>query len=749
MPLTRLLWLFVLCGAGAARAELRIDGVPDEPDWAAGKHITDFRVVQPLTGAASAYPTEAWILATPQGLAIAFRNLQSAATPRTRQRIQRDEDAPVDRVNLMVDFDADGGTGYNFTLTLGDGITDSVISNETNFRKDWDGDWEHAVAETADGWSAEMLIPWHIAPMKEASAAAGGGAQRRIGIYLDRVIGATGERVAWPAISFLNSRFLSDFVPLDVPAYMQALLAVTPYAVSTADLVHGGAHADAGADVFWKPSGRFQLTASVNPDFGQVESDELVVNFDAVETFFSDKRPFFTENQGLFDVPFGPNAGNLIYTRRVGGPADDGRGAADVVAALKLNGSLGATDYGLLFSNERGAAGRDFLALRARRDFGAQDLGIMATEVRSPFLDRNARVLGLDHHWKPNSKWDVVTQWVGSSVDSRGTTLRDSGAQIKINNEIDERWRQNLYFVHLGDGLQLNDFGYLDRNNFNYLRYEIRKRVTSLPADSSYRSLDWSYAASMRRNDHGDRIFGAVQLSRNADTVDGGYEYFALTGLSSGYDDLLTRGHGKVALPSRLLGYYERSWARQGHWSLYGSLRTSQSGFEGLRSSFVDLTLKPTYHVNDALSFNAGVRTIMQPDWLLWSHDNLVGTYRSLQLGLNAGMQWSAGSRHELRFKLEAIGLHARAKQAWRIAANGGALAVTEPLNDFSLRNLGVQLRYRYELAPLSYVYAVYSRGGFDFSEDRNESAAGLFNSAFSLRDDELLLVKVSYRFRI
>ncbi len=92
----------------------------------------------------------------------------------------------------------------------------------------------------------------------------------------------------------------------------------------------GDSEFDGGADLFWKPNGQFQLSATLNPDFGQVESDQLVVNFGAVETFFSDTRPFFTENQGFFDVPFGSinNNSRLLYTRRVGGNADDGSGAS-------------------------------------------------------------------------------------------------------------------------------------------------------------------------------------------------------------------------------------------------------------------------------------------------------------------------------------------------------------------------------------------------------------------------------------
>src|SRR3546814_11479986 len=69
-----------------------------------------------------------------------------------------------------------------------------------------------------------MLIPWYIAPMREGS-----DGRRTLKVYVDRVIGSTGERVAWPVASFTQSRFLSDFEPLEVPVSSQSLLAVPPY----------------------------------------------------------------------------------------------------------------------------------------------------------------------------------------------------------------------------------------------------------------------------------------------------------------------------------------------------------------------------------------------------------------------------------------------------------------------------------------------------------------------------------------
>ena len=104
------------CPAARRRA-IEVDGRIDPAEWQGAQHVTDFRMTQPLTGAPAPYPTEAWILATPEGLAIALPQHAAGRACRARASApQRDEDAQVDRVNLMIDFDGDGRTGYNFTV---------------------------------------------------------------------------------------------------------------------------------------------------------------------------------------------------------------------------------------------------------------------------------------------------------------------------------------------------------------------------------------------------------------------------------------------------------------------------------------------------------------------------------------------------------------------------------------------------------------------------------------------------------
>ena len=222
---------------------------------------------------------------------------------------------------------------------------------------------------------------------------------------------------------------------IDVSAHGQSLLAITPYVSGLHNQVSGRFTADAGADIFWKPSGRFQLSATLNPDFGQVESDELVVNFDAIETFFSDKRPFFTENQAYFDVGFGGTwgANRLLYTRRVGADADDGAGVGEVRAALKLNGSAGMLGYGLFAATEDGPAGRDFLAARVSTAGEGWTSGAMLTEVKRPFLDRVARVASVDQVWTPHDGLTVRGVVAASDIDDPRRGGRDTGAQLRID----------------------------------------------------------------------------------------------------------------------------------------------------------------------------------------------------------------------------------------------------------------------------------------------------------------------------
>ena len=361
--------------SASALAEVKIDGELTEPEWERAQVFTDFRVTQPYTLGAPRYPTEARLLGTPQGIVVGFRCTHPPATPRQLAQTPRDADNNGDRVNLYIDFNADAQVAYNVTIALAGSLQDATLTNENQYSTDWDSDVEYAIRQTDEEWFVELLLPWTTASMKNADAP-----KRTIGIAFDRVIGATQERSALQGVSFTQPRYVSEFPKVEIDQYPGSVLHFFPYASVANDLVGDEVDMKLGADIQWKPSANFQLTAALNPDFGQVEADELVVNFDAIEVLFSDKRPFFAENQALFDIRVPETdtrvtaRDRLLYTRRIGGQRDDDPlTAADIDGAVKLNGNVGPSRLRRAVCGRRGLRRRH--RTRIRRHTAAIRIG--------------------------------------------------------------------------------------------------------------------------------------------------------------------------------------------------------------------------------------------------------------------------------------------------------------------------------------------------------------------------------------
>jgi hypothetical protein len=160
-------------------------------------------------------------------------------------------------------------------------------------------------------------------------------------------------------------------------------LEIYPAASHTIDEISGSAEYRVGADVSWRPSSNIQVTATLNPDFGVVESDDVVINLTAFETFLPEKRLFFLEGRKVFQTTprsrvrgpsgtgsrqttstFSPEPTTLLNTRRVGGPpridipsgvdvAGVERGKpSDLLGAVKVTGQSGQFRYGALAAFE-------------------------------------------------------------------------------------------------------------------------------------------------------------------------------------------------------------------------------------------------------------------------------------------------------------------------------------------------------------------------------------------------------------
>ena len=165
-----------------------------------------------------------------------------------------------------------------------------------------------------------------------------------------------------------------------------------------------------------------------------------------------------------------------------------------------------------------------FTALRLVRDFSSQNLGLMATNVDRPFLDRKATVVGVDHNWRPTARWNVRTRLIGSDIEQSGETSSDTGATVWADYEMDRGWRQQWILMHFGNELELNDAGFLSRNSTNYAHWQINRRFTELPTQSRYASKDWRGRVSTDYNDHGTLLNHQFRISRESRLRNGSYE---------------------------------------------------------------------------------------------------------------------------------------------------------------------------------------------------------------------------------
>ncbi len=727
--------------AQAEQAPIVVDGRLDDAAWSGAKVFKDFVVVEPFTQVKPAQPTEVRLLSTPAGIAIGFRCFQPPGVKRLNERTPRDADIPGDRVNVFIDFNADGEVGYNFTIGLSGAVQDATLTNENFYSADWDGDWQHAVSEDAEGWTAEFMLPWSVAAMRGSDTP-----RRTIALMFDRVIGSPFERSGFPVASFSRPRFVSEFFPLEIDQYSASVFHVFPYVSAGYDILGNLSDGKAGADLYWKPSGDFQLTAALNPDFGQVEADELVVNFDAVETFFSDKRPFFTENQALFDLRT-PDSGMLIYTRRIGGPSDDSNGTAEIDLAAKINGSAFGLDYGVLAATESDYAddlGSLFYAQRLLKSGEALSLGILSTYTDRPFLEREAQVHAVDATWRANEHWAVTSQVIATAIDGQATDKNGTGAWTRIDYTPSAALRQELELTHFERTLDFNDMGFQRRPSLNEAEWTVQYQQNIEDPASILRGRNWSGELQARTNDNGDELPLVLILDHTWQYRSGASMLIDFYLESAGYNDLISRGNGLLKLPARQSIYFEYNTPRLGLWQFEWRAGWFEEslGRDGLQAG-----ISAAYYASESLTLDGELNVSDSAGWLIWRSGTLFGAYEREQINASLNLNWFPAEAHEFRVKLQWLGFSAHDATSYRIDAAGEPERSAEPLDDFSIANLGLQLRYRWEFAPQSDLYLVYGRGGFieEVGEDRD--FGDLLDTAVGLRDADQFLVKVRKRF--
>jgi Domain of unknown function (DUF5916)/Carbohydrate family 9 binding domain-like len=600
----------------AAATPPRIDGVLDDALWRSAEPATGFVQAEPNEGAPASERTEAWVAFDGATLYVAAYLHDGASLAPVVNDIRKDfQETEQDDFEVLLDTFGDRRNGYVFITNAEGAKADRQVANEgREINTSWDATWTVATHRVADGWTAEMAIPFRALRFA-------GGATPRWGINFSRRVRRRNEIDFWSpvprAYTLARVSRAGDLLGLTTGGGGRDLR-VKPYVAGRAlrDPASPAAvrKGDAGVDLKYGVTSGLTLDVTVNPDFAQVEADEQQVNLTQFSQFFPEKREFFLENSGVFYV--GDAARNnrvslaptpdedllLFFSRRIG-LAPDGQ-PTPIPAGVRLTGTAAGVGVGALSMQTRAsstARATNYSVLRLRRNlFAGSDVGVIAMSRQATDSGRDYnRVAGADANFRLFGRVDWNSYAVRSATP--GAAHGQYAARSSVNYE-----GRFLHFkggaLEIGDGFR-DDLGYYRRTDTRkwLLDTGLRPRLAWVRAHGvreMHPHVTWNYYESP----HGGRI-----LAKNLHT---GYTLFFNTG---GFVELSANPrYERTAQPFRLYrsvsplpagGYAWNEWQLKGATDASRALSLDYTGIVGglwsgtQRAVRSTITYRPTYRL--------------------------------------------------------------------------------------------------------------------------------------------------------
>lgn len=331
---------------------IAVDGKLDEPAWARAEAATDFVQQDPDTGRPATERTEVRVLYDETNLYIGIRAFDSEPKKINARELRRDAGFDNDdKVEILLDTNHDLRDAYRFAVNPLGTQQDALVTDEgKDINLSWNARWTSEARIDAQGWTAELAIPLTSLRLHDGAPTWGFNVARRV-----RRKNEESLWTAWPRAFGLEhvsqAGELTGLEQLKRPPVLE----IKPYVSggwrrgvprTGSDGFLNGPYGSMGIEV-----ARVGITPSltseftVNPDFGQVEADQQVVNLTRFPVFFPEKRDFFLENAGIF--LFGdPGSDQLFFTRRMG--LTNAGGSVPLDFGAKLTGKAGRFDVGVL-----------------------------------------------------------------------------------------------------------------------------------------------------------------------------------------------------------------------------------------------------------------------------------------------------------------------------------------------------------------------------------------------------------------
>ena len=738
-----------------------IDGILDEPEWANAFSISEFYQTSPFNLQKSEGETLAFIFSNEDGIYIGFINKQSNASMLSKKTLRDEMTSLSDKNSINIDFDGNGNKAYILAVNLGDSLFDAIKIKTGDFKTDWDGDW---IAKTKrhDGyWVAEFYLPWNLVLMSQPK-----GDKRTIKYSVLRYKAKEQTWVSSSGSMASRPDYFEKLDSLDIANYTKSRLNFFPYVSSNQNSVTKFDDNKIGAEIFYNSGTGKQINATFNPDFGQAESDDVVINFSAQETFYSEKRAFFNENQSLFNIN-NYDRYSVMNTRRIGSASsykcseednvDDCENSkknySDIDYALRYSQKTGKTELGFFTARETDesfSVGRNFYALRSRTDLGNKTLGYMLTHVDDSFNNSTATINVIDY---VNVKSDQLTYFTDLLFSEKDDDSR-FGYRSQFNYQPSNFSYISGSILYFDENFQLNDFGYLRRADWIHIGLGGGFKQVNFSKNSPINQIDMNFDFNYDSDTNGNSNPIKIDQKNEITFKDTSKLKFDFGIKTSGKNTTITRKNPdfpfvKIKKKKNITLDYEavnyKFWTYDWRVSFEKGDKYHSWNSEGYKREFYKIA--GSYFPNDNLKINLQYRIRKENEWLIWTEDNKFGLYDSEQDTVSIGLNWFSGNKHEIRLKSQFIALHADNPRSL-ISDSGGYLYDSDDLiKPFTQGVVSFQVRYKYEIAPLSYLYLVYSKGGTNYGEDEDFSTSEIFNQPWKNPSDEVYSIKFRLKY--
>ena len=386
-----------------------MDGKLDDAVWQQAVPISDFHQIRPGDGDMPSEPTEVYVVYTEDALYIGARMADSDPELIASPTIRHGQGlGPDDRLVLILDPFNTRRTGYRFETNLNGVRHEALYTTVNSFQSDWVTIWDTQTSRDANGWNAEIEIPFKSLPFDPTTT--------EWGFNFGRGIRRRGEEMAWVSYNrgydasilgtMTGMRDMNQGVGLDiVPSFSVSSQKRHALNVTSYD-------EQPSLDAFYRLTSSMNAALTINTDFSATEVDNRQVNLTRFNLFFPEKRDFFLNDSDLFQFGNISNVNNgavsaasrenarPYFSRKIGiGP---GGAPVDVEYGGRISGRVGRFNLGTLAirQGEFGAidAQNLFIARASANVLAESNVGFILTDG-DPTSNRANTVTGIDFRY--------------------------------------------------------------------------------------------------------------------------------------------------------------------------------------------------------------------------------------------------------------------------------------------------------------------------------------------------------------